>query len=363
MNKDESIEIIEREYYSFDALQLVAVIEELLGEDGGRIFFEADPDLSFPPSDAGYAGIDTDGAGDGAPAATVRLPVMNLLGSASPLPIAFSDRIARGGPNAGMYADFLSIMQNRLHALWIEACRGPLRGASAPLNDPPVHKGPERSRRAVPPDAAVPSPLRVVSASLNDPPVRKGPERSRRADTPAVEKIFKFMTGLSIEETGFFGSGLWLLSNRTRSAQGLKELLYAAFGDIPINIEENLGRYAEVSNAKPLGGAARLGRNAFAGTRVYDETAKFRLVLGPLDRRTYESFMPGGEGRLLMDRILSAYLNEPVICEPAVTCKIGDLPRARLGAERQDGGALGRTAALGTGGDGTAAYVKTLTRP
>jgi len=333
MNKDELIETIEREYYSFDVLQLVEVIEELLEEDGGRIFFEVDPDLSFPPSDAGYAEIDAGGIGDGAPAATLRLPVMNLLGSASPLPIAFSDRIARGGPDAGAYAGFLSIMQNRLHSLWIDACRGPLRGVSASLDDPSVHKDPERSRRAVP---------------------------------PAVEKIFKFMTGLSIDRIEAFGpalSGFWHLSNRNRSAQGLKELLYAAFGDIPINIEENLGRYAAVSNARPLGGAARLGRNALAGTRVYDKTAKFRLTAGPLDRRTYESFMPGGEGRRLTGRILSAYLNEPVICELAVTCRIRDLPRARLGAERPEGGALGRTAALGTGGDGGAAYVKTLQRP
>jgi len=343
MNTGELIETVEREFYSFDVLQLVAVIEELL-EDGRRIFFEADPDMSFPPSDVGYVGIDG--------GATLRLPVMNLLGASSPLPAAFSDHIARGRENADVYAGFLSIMQNRLHALWIDACRKnePWAAASASLSDP-SRKCPERSRRA-------------PSASLGD-PSRKRPERSRRG-APAAEKIFKFMTGRSIDKIGFFGSalsGLWQFSNRARSAQGLKELLYAAFGDIPINIEENVGRYAAVSNAQPLGGAARLGGNAAVGARVYDRTAKFRLTLGPLDRRTYEAFMPGGGARRLIDEILSAYLNEPVICELAVTCRLCDLPRARLGAERPLGGAVGRTAALGSGGEGAAAYVNTSVRP
>jgi len=326
---DDLIETLEREFYSFDVLQLVAVIEELQERGGGgRMFFEVDADLSFPPSDVGYVGINMDGIDDPGLGATVRLPVMNLLGSSSPLPIGFSDHITRGRRDADMYADFLSIMQNRLHALWLDACRkNALWGPSAPLRDPPAA---ERSRSLA-------------------------AERSR---SPAAEKIFKFMTGLSIEKMGFLGltpAGLWPLANRTRSVQGLKELLYAAFGDIPINIEENTGRWAAVSNARPLGGGARLGRNAVLGARVYDRTSKFRITVGPLDFRTYETFMPGGSGYRLADEILAVYLNEPVICEFSVTCRLCDLPRARLGG----GVAPGRTATLGAaGGGGMAVYKK-----
>jgi type VI secretion system protein ImpH len=306
---DELTETIEREFYSFDVLQLVAVIEELL-EDKGRIYFEVDAGLSFPPCDVGYVGIEAGGA-------TVRLPIMNLLGSSSPLPIGFSDHITRGRRDADMYADFLSIMQNRLHALWIDAHR-----ASTPLNDP-------------------------------EPSPQKDPERSRRVIPPAAEKIFKFMTGLSIDRKGFSEialPGLWHLSNRARSAQGLKELLYAALGDIPVTIEENVGRCAAVSNARPLG-AARLGKNAAAGTRFYDRTSKFRLTLGPLDSPAYKTFMPGGNGYRMVNEILSAYLNEPVICELSVTCRLCDLPKARVGGDGRGGeNELGRTAALGGGG-------------
>ncbi len=126
-------------------------------------------------------------------------------------------------------------------------------------------------------------------------------------------------------------------------------MLYATFGDIHINIEENAGRYAAVSNTQPLGGATRLGRNAFVGTSVYDRTAKFIITIGPLDFRTYESFMPGESNCLLIKEILSLYINEPVICEVSVTCKLCDLPRARLGRGEAGGGnKIGRTAALGT---------------
>ncbi|MDR2693542.1 MAG: type VI secretion system baseplate subunit TssG [Chitinispirillales bacterium] len=338
---DELIRIIEREYYTFDVLQLVAVIEEL-SEDGGggvnadnrgRICFEVDADLSFPPSDVGYVGVDEGCANNSGrtdtdnPAVTVRLPVMNLLGSSSPLPAAFSDRVTRGRPDADIYAGFLSIMQNRLHALWLDAQRkNALWGPSTPL----------------------------ASASPNE----------RRA--AAAEKIFKFMAGVSIDKKGgveFALSGLRQLSNRARSAQGLKELLYAALGDIPVSIEENVGRLAAVSNARPPGGGARLGKNAVLGARVYDRTSKFRVTLGPLDPQTYKAFMPGGSGYRLVNEVLSAYLNEPVICELSVTCRLGDLPRARLGGGRHGGdGELGRTAALGGGrrcGDRTVGRTET----
>jgi len=331
---DELIETIKREFYSFDVLQLVAVIEELLEYGGGRIFFEVDADLSFPPSDVGYAGIDGDGDG-----ATVRLPVMNLLGSSSPLPIGFSDHIARGRPDADLYADFLSILQNRLHSLWMDAYRknalwggggavakkvfGALTGLSAETGDqmPPPH---------------------IRDCGCAD---VAGANRVRQ---PSSKRNAGFLE--------FALAGFWPLLNRTRSAQGLKELLSAVFGDIPIYIEGNAGRWAAVSNARPLGGGARLGKNAAVGTRVYDKTSKFRVTVGPLDYRTYEAFMPDGSFRRLINEVVSVYLNEPVICEIAVTCKLRDLPMARLGGERTDGiNKIGRTAVLGTGGRGTAA--------
>jgi type VI secretion system protein ImpH len=326
---DDLIRIIEREYYTFDVLQLVAVLGEL-SEAGDRdglprntgepwLRFEADADMSFPPGDVGCVRIDTGkepvhGGAVSFGGASVRLPFMNLLGSASPLPAAFSDYIARGRPDADLYAGFLSIMQNRLHALWVDACQKyALWGNGGAV----------------------------------------------------AKKIFESMTGLPVDSAGFFENalaGLWPLSNKSRSAQGLKELLRTALGNIPINIEENIGRWAAVSNVRPLG-AARLGRNAAAGAAAYDKTSKFRVTVGPLSRETYSSLMPGKYGYRLIAGLLSIYMDEPIICELEITCRRADLPKAQLRGTARDGGnEIGRTAVLGTiCGSGLGSYLKTLT--
>jgi predicted component of type VI protein secretion system len=390
---DELVKMIEREFYSFDVLQLVAVIEELLeyrdddvdtdlqtgllrrfaprndrhrerseaiqnhghtqiNDNGQRIFFEVDPDLSFPPSDVGFVGIDDYRVNDNgrvdnndSPGATIRLPLMNLLGSSSPLPIRFSDHIARGRRDSDMYADFLSIMQNRLHTLWIDSQR---------------KYSPDRS--------SVAEKIFESLAGLSIAGDRRSPLRMR--DSECVDKAsdcghVDIVGANCVRPSSFNGNagffeyaiaGLRHLSNRTRSAQGLKELLYAAFGDIPISIEENVGRLAEVSNARPLGGSSRLGKNAAVGTRVYDRTSKFRVTVGPVDYITYKAFMPGGNNYLLINEIISVYINEPMISELLVTCKLSDLPITRLGAGQSDGGRLGRTAALGRSESGAAVF-------
>ena len=338
--------ILEEGFYSFDVGQLVDVINEVLDDSagdvdgdsgdsgnsgaGGRIFFESDATLAFPASDIGYVemprrsgdrsidgGINGDISGNinintsnGDTRAIVGLPVRNILGSSSPLPVKFSDYISRNRQDADMYRDLLSIMQNRLHTLWLDA-----------------HK-----KHAL----------------------WSGGGRVARM-------IFESMAALKAEQATFYENalaGLSQLSNRTRSTQGLKDLLRATWDGIPIRIDENVGRWSQALNAPALGGTMRLGRNAAVGERVYDKTSKFRICLGPLDYRAYKTFLPGGESYRLISGILSLYLNEPIICELEVSCRLEDMPNARLGGTgvpKDDETALGRTAILG-GMEGVCRY-------
>jgi type VI secretion system protein ImpH len=117
------IGVLEKECWSFDVGQMIGVIGELFGDDwsggvSGKIFFETEPSLSFPASDVSSVKIDIADK-----SASVCLPMMNLLGVSSPLPIKFSDDIVRNQPDAGFNRDFLSMMQNRLHAVWLDAHR------------------------------------------------------------------------------------------------------------------------------------------------------------------------------------------------------------------------------------------------
>jgi len=332
MKTDNLINLLEEEFYSFDILQLVNVIKEVLedGDDGdngnnGRIFFEADPSLAFPPSDVGFVEI---GGGEshshngndnscgnnrhgdsyqrnnngnaGVKQATVRLPVMNLLGSSSPLPMKFSDYIARGKPDADMYRDFLSMTQNRLHTLWIDA-----------------HQ---------------------KYALWNN-------------GGSVAKSLFESMAALAAEQVAFFDGALAQLgafARGTRSAPGLKLLLRSIWKDIPVRVEENIGRWTSVDNARPIGSGFRLGRCA-AGTKVFDRTSKFRVSLGPLDYGMYKTFLPGEGNRQFLQKIISLYLNEPLICELEISCRQSDLAPARIGG-KQDG-RLGRTIALGRPAD------------
>jgi type VI secretion system protein ImpH len=111
------IDAIEKDFYSFDIDQLVNIIKEIFDDDDAPgVFFESDPSLAFPPSDISSVRID-----NVSKSATVTLPIMNLLGISSPLPVKFSDYITRNQPDAEFYRDFLSIAQNRIHALWLDA--------------------------------------------------------------------------------------------------------------------------------------------------------------------------------------------------------------------------------------------------
>ncbi|MDR0330975.1 MAG: type VI secretion system baseplate subunit TssG [Chitinispirillales bacterium] len=330
----ELINLLEREYYSFDVGQLVDVINEALadsvgeanGADGadGMIFFESDATLAFPSSDVGYvemAGWRGDGGISGAgdlnngingninggiassvnrySRAVVGLPVMNILGSSSPLPVSFSDYIARNRQDADIYRDFLSIMQNRIHRLWLDAHRKYALWSNGGR---------------------------------------------------VARMIFESMSALPIERAGFYENalaGLGQLSNRARSAQGLKDLLRTTWDDIPIRIEENVGRWAQASNAPTLGGAMRVGKNASVGSRVYDRTSKFRISLGPLAYSAYKTFLPGGANYRLISGIIALYLNEPILCELEISCRREDMPKTKIGGAPPT--ALGRTTILGRG--------------
>jgi type VI secretion system protein ImpH len=276
---------IEYKPYSYDMTQLVKIIEDVFGE----IFFEVDPSLAFPPSDVSFVKIDKRQV-------TVRLSMMNILGASSPLPIWFSDYVCRGGAGAEVLRDFLSILQNRLHAMWVRA-----------------H-------------------LKYNLWSDN-------------ANT--AKWIFEKMSARRLEQ--FENGDLFLLgafSRRVKSVDGLKQIIKSVWKDIPVTIIENIGRWTSIQNRYPLGHNIRLGVGAVIGSKVYDRTAKFRISLGPLDIDTYKSFLPDGHNYQLLKNMICLYIDEPLICEVEIICRRCHFNPAQIGKS-----GLGRMVILGNGGD------------
>ena len=283
-------------FHRFDLLQLLDIIGEDFSDE--NIFFETDPSFAFPSSDVGAVDISDPRK------ATIRLPMMNLLGITTPLPIGLSDYAGRDRKGSEPLQAFLSIMQNRIHHLWIDA-----------LRKYKIWRG---------------------------------------AEAPAM-RIFEKLSARPLEQFEEYDP-FWLsaFSSSTRSADSLKRIIQSIWKNTTVRVVENIGRWTAVENRRPLGGGVRLsGSAAVIGSKVFDLTAKFRVSIGPADIDTYKSLLPDLSGSRLLKNILSLYINEPLICELEVSCRRRNLDLARLGENHanQKIGGLGRTITLGRQGD------------
>jgi len=104
------------------------------------------------------------------------------------------------------------------------------------------------------------------------------------------------------------------LSARARHPEALRKVLAQHFG-VAVSVQAHVGHWLTIDAAdrSALGHAANrvertqrapstLGRQANAGSKVWDRQSNFRLRLGPLTLAAYESFLPGGNAwRALLD--------------------------------------------------------------
>jgi type VI secretion system protein ImpH len=141
-----------------------------------------------------------------------------------------------------------------------------------------------------------------------------------------------------------------LLVRQVRNAEGLAAILRHDF-QVPVRVEEFVGHWLTLGPRERtrLGRAsAALGTAAVVGGRVWDRQSKFRLVLGPLSRAQYESFLPGAPqpsgGRLerLVDWV-RLYLSFELDWDVRLVLKGSEVPPLSLGR----GPRLGWTTWLG----------------
>jgi len=131
-----------------------------------------------------------------------------------------------------------------------------------------------------------------------------------------------------------------LIGQRPASASALVNLLSDYF-EIPLEVSQFVGQWLEITpeNRTRLGAANNaLGSNAVAGTRIWDQQAKFKLRIGPLSFPEFNRFLPDGElyrPLVQMTRYASGqefdFDIQLVLKAPEVPwCRLGD-KRARLG--------------------------------
>ena len=166
------------------------------------------------------------------------------------------------------------------------------------------------------------------------------------------------------QETRLFHAGL--LGARTRPPEGLVKILSHHFG-VPVRVEQHVPHWMplEREDRTRLGHArhrpesigavgAVLGRNATAGSQVWDRQFKFRVALGPMTLAQYEHFLPGGSAWRPLCDLIREYAGLHLLWDVQLALRAEDVPQPRLDGRVR----LGLTAWIGRRGPGACANLR-----
>ena len=231
---------------------------------------------------------------------------LGVVGSVSPLANFFTEALLRTEDDASL-RDFYDLFHHRLLSLFF---RAQLRGA--PVSALRTRGGDAFTARAM---AVVGVRNRVVEGAVLTP-------------------------------RAWLGLGR-VLSRRPRGRDALEAALLLAFPKMPVRVIDFLARDLPLAIAQraQLGRQnVQLGRGARLGHHLLRQTGLLRLSVGPVNRETFDSLLPGARGyarlRGVVDTLVGGLLDADVEIE--IAC--GEEPRARLGS--RFGTRLGATALI-----------------
>jgi type VI secretion system protein ImpH len=127
-----------------------------------------------------------------------------------------------------------------------------------------------------------------------------------------------------------------LLLPQPRGAAALEQLLHDFF-QVPVEVIQFVGSWYTLSRTDlcEVGGAEddpanQLGNGAVAGDEMWDQQARVRVRLGPLDRAHYDSFLPGGSGYISLAALLRFFSHDQFEFELQLVLEHGAVPGLRL---------------------------------
>lgn len=129
------------------------------------------------------------------------------------------------------------------------------------------------------------------------------------------------------------------LARRPANRSGLTAILAALFG-VRVEIEEFVEDWPEIPEPDRCRlGAAVLGITAI-GSRSRNPAGMFRIRLGPLSRRIYESFLPHGDALVALRAVVRNWVGWGLGWELQLILRGEDIPEPRLGGESRLGWCL-----------------------
>jgi type VI secretion system protein ImpH len=291
------------EGHNFNFFQALSLLEEKYRRESGvsrpietgKVRFTANPSLAFPPSDIARV-IETKNGVE------FILSFMGLIGVSSPLPLYFTEYIARHEEASPPLKQFLAIFNHRMYTLFYRAW--------------------QKYRFASMAAALAQSPFAQRIANL------AGIESKNLSD-PFFCRVLAY--------TGSF-------AGKARSKEGLRSMVSDFFGGLPVAICEWQPRWTNIANPPKIGVDSLLGITLLLGTRKWDISGKFRVAVGPLPRETFETFLRNSENIAAMKKLVALFLSDPLEFDIEVKLESSELVPVVLGVATTR---LGETSSLG----------------
>jgi type VI secretion system protein ImpH len=320
------IERLFQQPYRFDYFQAVRMLELWLKRHGmpqqglvaNFLRFQNSTSLSFPASqieavDTEPRDVERDAGSLGAALQSATLKYvritptfMGLLGGTGALPAHYTERIAAHvlyqndeGPRA-----FLDTYSNRSLALFYEAWRKYRLELKYQVEGQDTFL-----------------PLLRWFTGLGNQSLRK------RLASPEDGAVLD-------ESIGYFAAPI---RQRPAAALQVGRVLSEYFGQ-PVKVVQFIGCWYDVPAAQQttLGGAnAILGAGAMAGARVWQRDLRLRLVIGPLDRDSFDAFLPGGLAARALKSMLTMFTGVSLEYEVQLVLRAAHVQGASLGDERK----------------------------
>ncbi|MEM7059660.1 MAG: type VI secretion system baseplate subunit TssG [Pseudomonadota bacterium] len=182
------------------------------------------------------------------------------------------------------------------------------------------------------------------------------PSFDRSDDDPFGEKIDALMGRLGqgfkdrdampdLAKRHFAG----LLGQGPHNEDGLLAII-RGFLKIPVRIQTFVGTwlFLEEQDRWQLG-YGNLGHDTSIGQKVWSRSSKFCLMIGPLDRDSYQRMLPGGQSLKRLKAIVQNYVTDDLEWDVNLILREADVPDTRLGQSGQ----LGYTTWIGQRSAGT----------
>jgi type VI secretion system protein ImpH len=139
--------------------------------------------------------------------------------------------------------------------------------------------------------------------------------------------------GVLDESVAYFATAM---RQRPASSVQIARVLSEYFGQ-DVRAEQFVGRWYDVPAAQQtaLGmGNATLGAGAMAGMRVWQRDLRLRLVIGPLDLKAYEDFLPGGSAARALANMVTMFTGLSLEYEVRLVLRAADVRGVALSGDR-----------------------------